>query len=90
MHQTHQKTDTQIEIEKLNEENALMKQLGTSAGFFEYYFKQLGKKDNGRPVHRSNIECFNYVNGRYFDLFGEYRYSYYGSFKQVLYRQHKK
>jgi hypothetical protein len=88
---TYQPTkDIRTELERLNEENSLMRKLATTSGFFEYYFKQLGVKKNGSLVFRTNVECFNYVNEKYFSLFGEYKYSYYGSFKQVLYRQHKK
>ena len=61
------------EIEKLQAQNKLMRQLATSTGFYEYYFKQL-------KYHRTNIECFNKVNEAYFEIFGEYRYSDYRSF----------
>lgn len=61
------------EIEKLIAQNQLMRQLATSTGFYEYYFKQL-------KHHRTNIECFNSVNEAYFEIFGEYRYSDYRSF----------
>lgn len=70
----------QIEIEKLKKENELMRQLSTVDGFFIYYFSQC-------PVNKTNVEAFNFVNQKYFDLFGEYRYSDHDSFKRILYRQ---
>ena len=69
-------TDQLKEIKQLQQENNLMRQLGTATGFYEYYFKQL-------KYHRTNIECFNTVNDLYFDLYGEYRYSSYYSFART-------
>lgn len=64
------------QIEELQAENKLMRQLATSTGFYEYYFSQL-------KHHRTNIECFNHVNDLYFDIFGEYRYASYYSFART-------
>lgn len=66
------KTITQ-QIEELQAQNKIMRQLATTTGFYEYYFKQL-------KHHRTNFDCFNYVNDLYFNIFGEYRYSSYNSF----------
>jgi hypothetical protein len=71
-----------IEIEKLKKENELMRKLSTVDGFFIYYFSQC-------PVHKTNIEAFNAVNQKYFDLFGEFRYSDIDSFKKMI-RYHTK
>ena len=71
------------ELDELQKENNLLKQLGTRQGFFQYYFEQL-------PKHRNNTECFNYVNEKYLDLFGEYKYESYHSFRVVLNRTHSK
>jgi hypothetical protein len=71
-----------IEIEKLKKENELMRKLSTVDGFFIYYFSQC-------PVHKTNIEAFNTVNQKYFDLFGEFRYSDIHSFKKMI-RYHTK
>lgn len=59
-------------------------QLGgrTPHGFYKYYFDDL-------PYHPTNIECFNHVNQLYFDLYGEYRYSDYTSFR-IQYNRHLK
>lgn len=67
------------ELIRVREENQMMKTLGTNQGFFRYYFEQL-------KHHRTQIECFNMVNDRYFDFFGEYRYSCYNSFRRQLKR----
>ena len=40
--------------------------LATGWSFFKEYFKELGRKENGIPVHRNNHECFNYLNQKYF------------------------
>jgi hypothetical protein len=68
-------TDTQAQIKELTLQNDLLKQLGTTAGFYEYYFKNI-------KHHRTNVECFNAVNDLYFDLFGEYRFSSFNAFRQ--------
>ena len=71
------------ELEKLKKENELMRQLSTINGFFIYYFSQC-------PVHKTNIDTFNAVNEKYFNLFGEYRYSDIHSFKKSLIYHTKK
>lgn len=62
----------------------MYKQLGgrTPYGFYQYYFNEL-------PFHRTNLECFNHVNDIYFELYGEYRYESYNSFR-IQYNQHLK
>lgn len=67
-------------LQELQQQNELMRSLGTREGFFKIYFKELGKQKNGHPMHRTNCECFNYVNRLHFDLFGEERFSGYHSF----------
>lgn len=66
----------QQQLDELQEQNRLMRQLATPVGFYQYFFKQL-------PQHRTQVECFNTVNDLYFDLFGEYRYSSYHSFRRT-------
>lgn len=63
--------------EKYRQQVNLMRQLYSAAGFFKYYFEQL-------PKHPTQIEAFNYVNDLHLDLFGQYRYSDYDSFRQAL------
>lgn len=65
------------DLQALQQENKLLRQLGTRTGFFQYYFDQL-------PKHRTQIECFNHVNDCHFDLFGEYKYESYHSFRRSL------
>lgn len=68
------------ETEKLNLSLALG---GRSAyGFFQYYFAEL-------PLHPTNTDAFNHVNTLYFELFGEYRYESYDTFRTV-YARHLK
>lgn len=78
------------ELQQLQEEMGLMRKLVTVNGFIEYFFKELGRKANGKMAHRTQVECFNHCNERYYDLFGEYRYSDYSSFKITLHRWHRK
>ncbi|WP_121665257.1 hypothetical protein [Mesonia aquimarina] len=70
------------ELNELQNENRLLKQLGTRQGFFQYYFEQL-------PKHKTNVECFNYVNDKHLELFGEHRYESHYSFKRSLTYFHK-
>ncbi|WP_435624484.1 hypothetical protein [Flagellimonas sp.] len=73
------KTDVEFwrsEFEQANEQVKLMRRLATRLGFFQYYFENLKE-------HRTQVECFIYVNEKYFDLFGEYRYSDYDSFRKL-------
>jgi hypothetical protein len=65
------------EIEKLQEKLELMKKLGTSNGFYKYYFAQL-------KHHNFNYECFAKVNDLYFTLFGVERYTSWDSFRNSL------
>lgn len=63
------------EVTRLKKEIRLLRQLGTRQGFFQYYFEEL-------PEHSTNVECFNAVNDKYFELFGEWRYTDYNSFRK--------
>lgn len=71
------------ETDRLRNENRLLKQLGTREGFYQYYFEQL-------PKHRTNVECFNHCNDKHFDLFGEYKYESYNSFRKLVTYYHNK
>lgn len=73
----------QEELAALQIENRLLRTLGTREGFFQYYFEQL-------PKHRTQVECFNFVNEKHFDLFGEWRYETYNSFRHQLTNYHKR
>lgn len=68
------------ELEEVKRQLELMRALATRSGFFKLYFKELGRKENGTNAHRTNTECFDYLNTQYFDFFGEYKYASYGSF----------
>ena len=71
------------ETDRLRLENQLMKKLGTREGFYQYYFEQL-------PLHRTQTECFNHCNDTYFELYGEYKYESYNSFRQLVSYYHNK
>jgi hypothetical protein len=73
------------EVIALKKEIRLMRQLATRQGFFQYYFEEL-------PRHRTNVECFHTVNDKYCDLFGEWRYESYDSFRKQAnhYNKNKK
>ena len=64
------------DVNTLLMENKLLRKLGTRQGFFQYYFERL-------PKHRTQAECFHEVNGLYFDLFGEERYTDFDSFRKM-------
>ncbi|MBF05016.1 MAG: hypothetical protein CMP76_17200 [Flavobacterium sp.] len=72
----------QAEIEKLRKEKLIMKKIGTSTGFYEYYFSELCN-------FTTNLECFNAVNELHFDFFGEYKYAGYESFRKYIQRKNK-
>lgn len=55
----------------------LMRQLGQTGGFYQYFFDQLSE-------HRNQMECFNHCNTLYYEYFGEYRYTSYHSFRQKI------
>lgn len=58
---------------KYQEQIKLMRKLATAQGFYEYYFSQL-------PKHKTNKDCFNFINDQYYEFFGEYKYSSYKNF----------
>ena len=72
-----------IYIEKLEKENALMRELSTRKGFYDQYFKKL-------KTAKTYCEAFNEVNDQYFALFGVYRYSDFNSFKSITNYYNKK
>lgn len=55
----------------------------TRKGFVEVFWEelQLQRKDNERVSHKI---VFDDLNQKFFDVFGEYRYSSYDTFKQIL------
>jgi len=65
-----------IYIAKLEKENLEMRELSTTKGFYDEYFKKL-------KTAKTNNEAFNEVNERYHHLFGKYRYSDHASFKRT-------
>lgn len=71
-----------IENEKLEAKITLMRSLGTTANFYNFYFKKLLEFE-------SNKDCFDHCNELFFDLFGVYRYSDYASFRVQLSRFNK-
>lgn len=73
----------QQQLTEQQEQIALMRQLATSEGFFKYFFQQLSK-------YPTQVECFNAINDTYFDLFGDYRYSDYVSFRNSNMKTKKK
>lgn len=72
-----------IQIAKLEKENAEMRQLSTTKGFYDEYFKKLKNA-------KTNTEAFNEINERYHFLFGRYRYSDFSSFKVMTNYYNKK
>lgn len=73
-----------IYIAKLEKENIEMRNLSTTKGFYDEYFKKL-------KTAKTNTEAFNEVNERYRELFGKYRYSDNSSFRRTVnYHNNKK
>lgn len=70
-----------IELKKTIE---LMRQLSYGSGFYKYFFENIDK-------HKNRQECFNAVNELYYELFGEYKFSDYSSFRASVskYKFHK-
>lgn len=73
----------QIEIEKLRIQNEKMKKLATREGFFKEYFLECKNQKN-------NKEAFDKINEEYYNLFGQYRYADYHTFKRVIIYYQKK
>ena len=71
--------------EKYRHQVEMMRKLYTPKGFIDYYFEQLKL-----PDYKTNIECFNAINDIHYELFGEYKYSSYHSFRSQLSRHLKK
>lgn len=71
------------DLQKLLNENKIMRQLARRQGFFDYYFAECKN-------HKTNHAAFDAVNDLYFELFGEYRYADYGVFKNVTNYYNKK
>lgn len=65
------------EIEKLQQENAVMKRLAKTSEFFKFYFSECKN-------FKTNLLAFEYVNDLYFKYFGVYRYADYGTFRTSL------
>lgn len=61
-------------LNELQQKVAHMRELGSTAGFFQAYFRML--KDT-----QTAVEAFNAVNDAYFEYWGEYRYSCWKSFR---------
>lgn len=71
------------QIEELREENQFLKKCARFSTLIALYFELL-------PKHRTNYECFNYINNRYFELVGEHLYTDYDSFiRTVRYHRNK-
>lgn len=69
----------QKKIEQQQKEIAEMRELARWQGFYDFYFKRLND-------FKTNADCFEYVNQKYFDYFGEYRYSSHESFTRAIRR----
>jgi hypothetical protein len=68
------------ENRKTSEKLALAQKLGTTKGFYLFYFDHLSK-------FQTQIECFEHVNELYYKIFKQHKYSSYNSFRRYL-KQH--
>ena len=62
---------------KATEKLALAKQLGTTKGFYNFYFTHL-------PKFQSQQHCFYSINELHYNIFSEYKYTNYNSFRKRL------
>lgn len=81
----HLELANRVSLQKLQEENVLLKRLNTPDGFYLFWFENLGNFKG----HGTNKACFDYVNDLYFKLMDRYRYSDYGSFQNYITRRNK-
>lgn len=79
----HEIIAMRLQLQKLEEKIQLMKQLRTTDGFIQFFFKEINNYKNRR-------ECFDAVNELFFELYGEYRYSDYASFRVMISKPQKK
>jgi len=56
--------------------------IGNSNGFFSFYYENLKN-------FKTHNAAFDYVNQLYYELFGEYKYNSYNSFRNSLERFNK-
>lgn len=78
-----QRQALQVELEKLRTQYELAKELGTRDGFFRQYFNNLSTCATG-------LEAYNKISEQYFDIYGEYRYNDYSSFRSQKSKYYKK
>ncbi|MAM27436.1 MAG: hypothetical protein CMC13_00280 [Flavobacteriaceae bacterium] len=57
--------------------------LRSAADFFATYYEYL-------PKFKMQKDCFNYLNEIHLEVFGEEKYSNYGSFRVIMHRDGKK
>ena len=76
-HQQNWEAAKQVEIDKLTKKVARMREIGTTNGFYQAYYKLL-------PKTKTYVEAFNQLNDEYHELFGVYRYSSYNTFRKRL------
>jgi hypothetical protein len=69
----------QKEIEKQQLQIKEMRELASWQGFYDFYFKRLSS-------FKTHADCFQFVNSKYYDYFGEYRYSSHESFVRAIRR----
>lgn len=61
-------------IERLQERQQRIKLLGSKNGFLEAFYRKLSTAN-------TRNDAFNAVNEEYFEIFGEYRFTNYNSFR---------
>ena len=67
-------------IDKLQEENNMLRKLATKRGFIQLYYSYL--KD-----FNTNTECFDFLNEKHKKEFGKYKFSGYDSFRVIRNRE---
>lgn len=71
------------EIQKLEKKIDRMLKLSSAEKFRLEYFESL-------KYYKSNKQCFDALNEEYYELFGQYRYSDFSTFKVILSKQANK
>ena len=67
-------------IDKLQEENNMLRKLATKRGFIQLYYSYL-------KAFNTNTECFDFLNEKHKKEFGEVKFMSYNSFRNIKNRE---
>lgn len=84
---SQQKIVANFNQKQIAEKYTLARKLGTSLGFFKYYFSLLPRFKNQVGARKKAFETANLLH---FKIFKEYKYSDFDSFRKIIDRNHRK